>query len=118
MQNLRLFNQSKLKMKQEIKIIECNTMAEAEAKYYSLRAEGCWQMVSSLKLKWSWRKMRTVAVFKMKRVEKPYHFDNYISDIIDAVVFGIETFKSISSTINNIKRRKQNGYAQDEQISK
>jgi len=93
-------------MSENIEVFEFNSIGEAEAEYFRRRQLGCWQMVSALKIKWSWKKMRNVVTFSMKKVDKAYHIDDYMRDINKAISYGIETFISVSKTMQEHKKRK------------
>lgn len=93
-------------MKNEIEIIECNSIEDAENEYFKRRSEGCWQMVKAIKIHFSWRKFRTVARFSMKKVDKPYHFDDYLLDFIKASVKACELGIDVSKTILIINKHK------------
>lgn len=93
-------------MKNEIEVIECNSIENAETEYFKRRAEGCWQMVSAMKIVWSWKKFRTVARFSMKKVNNPYHFDDYLRDLTKVAIKGCEVGIEISKTMSMINKRK------------
>src|SRR5580765_3556067 len=96
-------------MKDEIKVFEFSSISEAEKEYFKRREEGCWQMVSAIKIVWSWKKMRNVATFSMKKVEKAYHIDDYIKDVHGCILAGISTLSSVMKTmheVNKLKREK------------
>ncbi len=79
-------------MKEDIKVVECNSICEAESEFFRLKSEGRWQMVSVLKIKWSWKKWRYIATFSMKRVKKAYHFDDYLEDTAKAIAISQQAF--------------------------
>lgn len=93
-------------MKNEIEIIECNSIEDAENEYFKRRAEGCWQMVKAIKIHFSWRKFRTVARFSMKKVDSPYHFDDYLRGFIKAAIKGCEVGVEVSKTLSIINKHK------------
>lgn len=91
----------------EIEIIECNSISEAEAEYFSRRNQGCWQMEKTLKIVWSWRKLRNVFRFSMKKVEKQYHIDDHIRDTYKVISAGLECAENLISSINVRNKAKQ-----------
>lgn len=70
--------------KEEIKIIECNTVGEAEAEYFLLQNKKCWQVIKPLKVVWSWRKFKTVVRFTVKKVDPKYYKD-FMGDLKNAI---------------------------------
>ena len=91
----------------EIEVIECNTITEAELEYLNRRGQGCWQMVKAVKPIFSWKKMKTVFRFEMKKVEKAYHFEDYMKDMNKAITFGCKVAVSLSRTMSEIKSRRK-----------
>lgn len=89
----------------ELKVIEKNTVQEAEAEYLKLREEGCWQVVKAMKIVWSWKSMRHVARFTVKKVERRYDVGDFISGSIMAATEMVSILKSVASIYAANKRR-------------
>ena len=90
-------------MNEEIKTFQCGTVNEAEALYFQKMNEGCWQMVSCLKIKWSWKKFKYVTEFKMKKIETPVRKRTWE----DVVKLASETIGNVASIYANIAQRKR-----------
>lgn len=76
----------------KIKVFEFKTIEEAESEFHKRIKEGCWQMVKVLKPVWSWRKWSYVFRFSMKKVEKPYRYQDYINDVLKGINLGNDVF--------------------------
>jgi hypothetical protein len=71
-------------MEQEIRVFDCDSIEEAESKYYEMSLQG-WKVIKALRLVWSWRKLKTVARFTMQ--------DNRTSDVIKAEIDRIIAYR-------------------------
>lgn len=92
--------------KEEIKVVECNTVAEAEAEYFLLREEGCWQVIKPLKIVWSWKKMKNVAMFSVKRVGKRYDLEDHMKAINKCIQKSMEVLPTIVNIFSERNKRK------------
>lgn len=91
----------------EIEIIECNTITEAELEYQYRREQGCWQMVKAVKPVFSWKKMKTVFRFEMKKVENAYHMEDFIKDSYKAINMACEVAGDAFAIISKIKAKRK-----------
>jgi hypothetical protein len=91
----------------EIEVIECDTIGEAELEYQSRREQGCWQMVKAVKPVFSWKKMKTVFRFEMKKLEKAYHFEDYMRDMNKAIKLSCEVAGNLFHTTAGIKAKRK-----------
>jgi len=91
----------------EIEIIECSTIGEAELEYNNRIEQGCWQMVKALKPVWSWKKMKTVFRFSMKKVEKAYHLEDFMKDTNKIIKVGCETAIALSNAMAGRKAQRK-----------
>jgi len=93
-------------MKEEIKIVECDTVGAAELEYFKLREEGCWQVCEPLKIVWSWKKLKNVARFSVKKVEKRYDFGDYMESLNKAIQKSMEVLPTLAQAMAARNKRR------------
>lgn len=89
--------------KNEIKVFECSSIWEAERLYFLWRNQG-WRIHKPIKLVWSWRKFRQVAMFEMK--DNGYDMQDYLIGLSDAFRLGAEAFKQHHETFKQYREAK------------
>ena len=89
---------------EHLKHIECDSVSEAEEQYLKMTQEDCWVIHTPLKLVWSWKKLKTVCRFTMKRVDKKpmniFDFSEKLSSCLS------ESIKTINTIMDVNRKRK------------